>query len=128
MDTFNKTEMVLLYQDIRDFLPQGFVIDDHDVLAHPSELVRLKKVLDLNFQLIGMRVDADKKRLGKVSDYATEITTMYVQKLYVSQSVFKSFTGGQLSVDRNQIIEINNTRILIHDPLRGTPSGAAVPA
>ena len=125
MDIFSKLELILLYQDIRDFLAQGFVIDDHDVLAQPSELVRLKDVLDLNFQLIGMRVETeDKDKIGKVADFATEISSMYVQKLYVSRSMFKTFTGGQLSVDRTQIIEISTSRVLIRNPLRGTPAGA----
>jgi sporulation protein YlmC with PRC-barrel domain len=124
-DSINKQELVLLYQDIRELLPQGFVVDDHDVLAQASELVRFKDLLELNFQLIGMPVVTNsKEKIGKVADYATEIETMYVQKLYVSRSVFKSFTAGQLSVDRNQVIEITNRRILIQDPLQGTPAGA----
>lgn len=125
-DIYDKRELVLLYQDIRELLPQGFVIDDHDVLALPNELVRLEKLIKLNFQMIGMQVVTNsKEKIGKVSDYATEIETMYIQKIYVSQSVFKSLTGGQLSVDRNQIIEINNSRILINDPLQGTRASAA---
>jgi sporulation protein YlmC with PRC-barrel domain len=124
-DSFSKQELVLVYQDIRELLPQGFVVDDHDVLASPDELVRLRDLIDLNFQLIGMPVVTNsKEKIGKVADFATEVETMYVQKLYVSQSVFKTFTGGQLSVDRNQVIEITNNKIVIHDPLRGTPAGA----
>lgn len=124
-DSFNKQELVLLYQDIRELLPQGFVVDDHDVLADPEELVRLHDLLELNFQLIGMQVvSQSKEKIGKVGDYATEVETMFIQKLYVSQSVFKNFTSGQLSVDRNHIIEITNRKIIIQDPLRGTPAGA----
>jgi sporulation protein YlmC with PRC-barrel domain len=117
--------LVLLYQDIRDLIPDGFVVDDHDVLTPPSELVRLKDVMGLNFQLIGKPVETlSHEKLGKVSDYATEIETMFIQKLYVSQSILKSFTGGNLSVDRSQISEITNRRIIINDPLRGMPAGA----
>lgn len=125
-DVYNKQELVLLYQDIRELLPQGFVIDDHDVLAQPSELVRLEELIKINFQLINMPVmTSSKEKIGKVADFATEVESMFIQKLYVSQSVFKSFTGGQLSVDRNQVIEINDRRILINDPLQGTPANAA---
>lgn len=128
-DIFNKAQLILLYQDIRELLPQGFVIDDHDVLAQPDELVRLKRLMDLDFQLAGMQVVSNsKQKIGKVADYATEVETMYIQKLYVSRSVFKSFTTGQLSVDRNQIIEISNSRILINDPLQGTPASAGAAA
>jgi sporulation protein YlmC with PRC-barrel domain len=123
-DVYDKQELVLLYQDIRELLPQGFVVDDHDVLAQPSELVRLESLIKLDYQLINQPVVAGKHKLGKVADFSTEIETMFVQKLYISQTMLKSFTSGQLSVDRNQIIEINEKRILIQDPLQGTPAGA----
>jgi sporulation protein YlmC with PRC-barrel domain len=124
-DSFSKHELVLLYQDIREILPQGFVVDDHDVLADPDELVRLRDLIELDFQLIGIRVVTNsQERIGKVADFATEVETLFIQKLYVSQSMFKTFTGGQLSVDRSQIIEITNTKIVIQDPLRGTPASA----
>jgi sporulation protein YlmC with PRC-barrel domain len=108
--------LVLLYQDIRDLLAQGFVIDDHDVLVEPNELVRLQDILKLNFTIFGKPViTASKSRLGKVNDFAVDTNTMYIQKLYVSQSMLKSFTGGNLGVDRTQIIEINDKRIVIND-------------
>jgi hypothetical protein len=55
---------------------------------------------------------------------------MYVQKLYVGQSLLKSLTGGSLSIDRTQIVEITNRKIVINDLLQGTPEGApaSVPA
>lgn len=128
-DRFNHQELVLLYQDIRDIIPQGFVIDDHDVLADPNELVRLKDILSINFNLVGKPVvTVDKQRVGKVSDYATEMETMYIQKLYVSQSMLKSFTGGNLGIDRNQINEITDKKIIINELLKGTPAAAGVVA
>ena len=128
-DRFSKEELVLLYQDIRDIIPQGFVVDDHDVLSSPRDLVRLKDVMKIGFTLIGKPVvTTSKQRVGKVSDYATEMETMYVQKIYVSQSVLKSFTGGNLGVDRNQINEITDKKIIINELLKGTPAAAGVAA
>jgi len=125
-DVFSKEQLVLLYQDIRELLPQGFVIDDHDVLASADELVRLRDIMELAFPLLNMPVETQtKEKIGKVADYATEVETMFVQKLYVSRSVFKSLTTGQLSVDRSQIIEITPRRIIIQDPLQGKPAAAA---
>lgn len=124
-DRFDKSELVLLYQDIREFIPQGFVINDHDVLAEPAELVRLKDTIELRFELIGKQVETtSKEKVGKVSDYAVEIETMYVQKLYVSQNLLKSFTGGSLSIDRSQINEITNRRIIINELVKNSPMPA----
>lgn len=124
-----KKELILLYQDIRDIMPDGYVINDHEVLAEPGELVRFKKLLDLNFELIGKPVvTVSKQKVGKINDYATEVETMFVQKLYVSQSIIKNFTGGSLSIDRNQIQEITPRRIIISDLLKNVPAPARVPA
>lgn len=125
-DRFNKKTLVLLQQDIRDSLPQGLVVNDHDVLAFPEELVRLKNILELQFKLIDKPVvTTSKTKLGKVSDYAADSESLYIQKLYVSQSLIKSFSGGQLSVDRNQIIEITNHKIVVQEPLQPTKAAAA---
>lgn len=125
-DIFSRSQLVLLHQDIREILPQGFVVDDVDVLVPPAELVRLEDVLSLNFQLIGKPVETQsKEKVGKVADFATELESMYIQKLYVSRSVLKSLTTGQLSVDRNNIIEITNRRIIITDLLKTAPATAS---
>jgi len=124
-DRYDKKELILLYQDIRDIMPKGYVVNDHDVLAEAEELVRLKDVLELNFELIGKQVETiSKQKVGKVSDYAAEVETMFVQKIYVAQSILKSFTGGSLSIDRTQINEITPKRIIINDLLKGTPATA----
>jgi sporulation protein YlmC with PRC-barrel domain len=126
-DRFDKKQLVLLYQDIREMLPQGYVVNDHDVLVEPDELIRLKDVLELNFELIGKQVETtSKEKVGKVTDYATETETMYVQKVYVSQSILKSFTGGSLSIDRTQINEITPRRIIINELLKNAPAPAPV--
>lgn len=128
-DRFSKDELILLYQDIRDVIPQGFVVDDHDVLVAPDELVRLKDILEIGFTLIGKPVETvSKEHIGKVSDYATEMESMYIQKIYVSQNVFKSFTGGSLGIDRNQINEITDKKIIINELLKGVPAAAGVAA
>lgn len=128
-DRFNRERTVLLYQDIRDVIAQGFVIDDQSVLAQPEDLVRLEETMQINFQLLGKPVvTISKERIGKVSDFATEIETFYIQKIYVSQSIFKNFSGGNLGVDRNQINEITDKKIIINELLKGTPAVAGMPA
>lgn len=128
-DRYDKRELILLYQDIRDVLKQGYVVNDHEVLVEPTELIRLKDVLELNYELIGKHVETiSKQKVGKVSDYAVETETMFVQKIYASQSILKSFTGGSLSIDRTQINEITPKRIIINEILKGTQVPAAAAA
>lgn len=127
----NRRTLVLLYQDIRDHIPQGFIVNDLDVLAEPSELIRLKEIMDLQFDLMGKPVvTTSKEKLGKVNDFATETTTMFVQKIYISQSLLKNLTGGNLGIDRNQIVEITDKHIIVNDLLQPTrmPAGARAAA
>lgn len=132
-DKFEKKQLILLAQDIRDRVGRGFVVNDHEVLADPEELVRLSDVLKLKFELIGKPVVTNtKSRLGKVNDYAVDDATLHVQKLYVSQSLLKNIAGGSLSIDRGQIVEITDRKIIVQDPLQGVknsvPAGAVSPA
>jgi sporulation protein YlmC with PRC-barrel domain len=128
-DRFTKETLVLLYQDIRDIAAKGYIVNDHDVLAEPTELVRLQKIMKLGFDLIGKQVvTINKEKVGKVNDYAVETNSMYVQKLYVSQSILKSFTGGNLSIDRNQINEITSKRVIINELFKKSPIPAAAAA
>lgn len=124
-------QLVLHYQDIRDVIARGIVVNDHEVLVEPEELIRLKDIMSIHFELIGKQVvTVSKSKVGKVSDYAVETASMYVQKIYASQSLIKSFTGGSLSIDRNQIVEITNRKIIIQDLLEEVPeeAPAAAPA
>lgn len=116
---------ILLSQDIRDILPQGIVVNDQDALTDPDELVRLKEVINLNFDVLGKQVvTTTKAKVGKVSEYAVEVEGLYIQKIYVSQSIFKSLGGGNLGVDRNQIIEITDKQIIINDLHSKIPAAA----
>ncbi|MBA3758085.1 hypothetical protein H0X10_00410 [Candidatus Saccharibacteria bacterium] len=128
-DRFEKKQMILLSQEIRDVLPQGLVVNDHHALTDPDELVRLKDILELKFELIGKPVHTvSKERIGKVSDFAADGTTLYIQKLYVSRSILKSLNNGQLSVDRTNIVEITSKKIVINEILKPTRAGSAVTA
>lgn len=125
-DPTNRSQsLILVAQDIRDILPQGIVVNDHDVLTEPSDLVRLQPIMSLQFGLLGKKVETSNgDKIGKVEDYATDMESMFIQKLYVSQSVFKSFSGGNLGIDRSQIIEITTKKVVVHDLLGKVPAGA----
>lgn len=128
-DRFDKSTLVLLTQDIRDTLKQGYAVNDHEALVKAEDLIRLKKVININFQLPGKHVvTVDKEKVGKVTDFATETSTFYIQKIYVGQSILKSLSAGQLSVDRNQIVEITDKKIIIQELLKPQKASIATTA
>jgi uncharacterized protein YrrD len=119
-ETDTKKAAILLSQDVRDILPQGFVVNDHGALTNPSELIRLSETLKHNFSVIDKTVvTTGRKRLGKISDYTFEKNGFFIQKLYVSQSLLKSFTGGALMIDRSQIVEITSKKIVVKEATVG---------
>lgn len=129
-DRFDKkSSLILLYQDVREVIPQGIVVNDHEVLAPQEDIIRLKDLINLHFTLLGKPVITESKaKIGKVNDFAVELETMFVQKLYVSQALRKNLSTSALSVDRNQIIEITDRKIIINDLQQTSPVGATAVA
>lgn len=120
-----KKPFILLTQDIRDTITQGFVINDQDNLAEPDELVRLKDVIGMHFEILGKQViTLDGDKLGKVADFAADTQTMFIHKLYASQSLLKHFAGGMLSIDRTQINEITEKSVIVNDIQQKVPAQA----
>lgn len=115
-DRFENGVLVLLREDIRDIIEKGVVVDDHEVLAEPEDLLRLEETMAIRFNPIGKDVVTDtKQKLGRVYDYAIEDKSFYIKKLYTSQRFIKSVMGTDSSIDRTQIIEITNKTIVVRD-------------
>jgi uncharacterized protein YrrD len=96
-------------------------INDFEVLSEANELIRLKELIDLNFIIVGkMVVTKSKQKLGKVKEFSVENTSLFIQKLYIAQPIYKNIYGGQLIIDRNQIVEVTNTQIIVKDIVQAT--------
>ena len=106
---------VLLQDDIRQISSEGIAINDEDELADPSDLVRHKEILEINFELPGKLVKTKRSKLGKVSDYSYN-DGLFVQKLYVERPITKVFSADDtLIIDRTQILEVTDHHILVKD-------------
>lgn len=128
IDQINGQQLVLLTQDIREIVGQGIVIDDHDVLVEPSDLIRLKQIIEMQYQLLGKPVHTvNKEKVGKVHDFAIDDQSYMVKKLYVTQSLLKSFSTSQLTIDRIDIVEVTNRRVIIKEILKTSKAGLAAP-
>lgn len=130
-DRFSSEDLILLADDVRDISPKGIIINDHEVLSEPEELIRLKEVLEIDYDIIGKKVVSESgKKYGKVSDYSIETNGLIIKKIYAARSILKDFSGGNLSIDRNQIIEITRSKVVISDPTEkaGVATTSQVPA
>ncbi|HVO86698.1 MAG TPA: hypothetical protein VMT23_03160 [Candidatus Binatia bacterium] len=108
-------QLVLLSDDVREQQAGGLIINDEEDLTAAEDLARHKKILDIDFELIGKLVKTKRSKLGKVSDFSYN-DGMLVQKMYVERPLTKVFsTEATLLIDRSQIIEVTDNYILVKD-------------
>lgn len=104
-------------KDIREYGRLGMIIDSNDELIGLEDVIQIKKVYDLDFPLIGVQViDEHKHKLGKVDDYTLDTGDFIIQQLNVRRGFLKGITDTGLLINRSQIIEINNTHIIVKAP------------
>lgn len=115
-DRFDKKTLILLTKDLRDFVPKGMAVNDHEDLVDPGELIRLQDVLKLDYTLIGKAVATNQgRKLGRVGDYAVDVDSFIIQKIYVDRPVYRSLTDGQLSIDHSQVVETTPKKIIVKE-------------
>lgn len=121
-----KGTMVLPVSELRDIIAKGLVVNDHDAITPIDDIIRLKEVIESEFDPIGMPVETESgQKLGKVKDYAVDNMSFYIKKLYVSQSLLRSltsFTRPQLIIDRSQVIDVTNEKIVVREATEKVPN------
>lgn len=111
------TPAVLHTNDIREVSNLGLLIDSDENIMSPEDLVRLQQVTALKFKLDDKEVVDDKgKKIGKVETYAIETNTFFVIKLHVRPSLLHGFNITNRIIDRSQIVEITDTKIVVRAP------------
>ena len=108
-----KEPRLLLIQDIREVSPSGIIIDDVDVLIESGEAIRLKSILELQFELIDKKVISGRFAIGKVADYALDREGFIVQKLYVEPNIWNKIKTNRLTIDRSQVPEVSHRYIKV---------------
>jgi len=100
--------------DVRELSDVGMIIDSNDEFIGIKDVIAIEKIYKLGFKLIGLTViDETKDKLGKVSDYSLDSSSFTIQQLNVSRGIIKSLSETGLLVHRSQIVEINDTTIIV---------------
>jgi uncharacterized protein YrrD len=117
-DYSTKQVLILLEQDIREFQGNGYIVNDHDSLSNAEDLIRLKNIMTINFELINKKVETiSGNKVGKVEDYAVDNQSFFIQKIYSSKPIYKKLNNNRLMIDRSQINEITPQKIIINELL-----------
>ena len=101
---------------IREYSSLGMVIDSIDELVSAEDVVKLDKVIKLNFSLIGLKVETKKgSKLGKVIDYTVTPDNFTIQQLIIKRPIVKSFVDSELTIHRKEIAEVTDYKIIVKD-------------
>jgi uncharacterized protein YrrD len=105
---------LLRVDDIREMGRVGMIVNSNDEFIGVHDVIKIEKLYDLRFPLIGMSViDDQKQKLGKVDDYTVDTDSFVIQQLTVQRGFFKGLTDTGLLISRNQILEINDDEIVV---------------
>ena len=107
---------ILPTSSIREHSPIGFIVDSSDELVAADDIVRVRDVLALHFDLIGLKVVSRKgTKLGKVIDYTADADSGLIQQLIVQRPIFKALIDPELTISRRQIHEVTDYEVIVKD-------------
>lgn len=100
--------------DVRELSDIGMIIDSSDEFIGLNDVVKIKELYELQFNLIGLSViDESKKKLGKIDDYSLDSSSFIIEQLNVRRRGIRSVTETGLLIHRSQIVEISNHQIVV---------------
>ncbi len=100
--------------EIREIGPIGMIIDSNEEIIGLDDVISLKKLYDLEFELIGLNVvDENRHKLGKVQDYTLESHSFVIQQLHVKRGMLSGLNDTGLLIGRSQIVEITDTEVVV---------------
>lgn len=108
---------ILDINDVREMSETGLIVDSSDRFTTRDDVIRFDKIMSLGFNLIGLKVvTPDGKKLGKVIDYTVDSSTFMVYQLIIQRPFMSSLIDPELTINRSQIVEIDDYKITIkHD-------------
>lgn len=108
---------ILMIEDVREFTDDGLIINSTDNLVNREDVIKLDKVMSLGFKLIGLKVvTKDGKKLGKVINYTLDSGSFSIFQLIVQRPFLDAIVDPELTINRSQIVEIDDDKITIkHD-------------
>lgn len=105
---------ILQMKSVREFSNIGMIVDSSDDFVFADDIIRLKEILALNFDLIGLKVETKKgTKLGRVIDYTIDTSTFQVAQIIVKRSALKAILDPELLISSSQIVEVTDYKIIV---------------
>lgn len=107
---------ILPVKSVREFSPLGMIVDSVDEFVERDDIVKIKKTLELNFELIGLKVVTKRgTKLGKVIGYSLDPSSWHIEQLSVQRPFFKALLDPELLINRSQILEVDDYKVTVRD-------------
>ena len=110
-----KQPLIIIVADIREVSPKGVIVDDHQVAVAPEEMIRLKPIIELGFELLDKKVLSGRLMMGRVTDYAVDNDSFIIRKIYAKPSVWNMLKTNRFTIDRAQVIEVSHNYVRVVD-------------
>jgi uncharacterized protein YrrD len=105
---------IIAAQDIREVTPEVAVVDSHDVVTGPDEIIRVSELVRGRYELEGRQVVTESgQALGSVGDFEIELSTGALLRLHVRSRMLAKET----LVDIHDIIRIEPKQVIVRDLL-----------
>lgn len=105
---------ILQLSSVREFSNIGMIVDSADDFVFAEDIVRLKEILSLKFDLVGLKVETKKgAKLGKVIDYTVDTNSFQVAQIIVKRPAIKAIMDPELTIAYAQIAEVTDYKVIV---------------
>lgn len=109
-------EKYLDAKSIREYSEYGFIVDSAEELFDVVDVDKLRRVVDLDYEIIGLKVISRKhSHLGKIEDYIVTSDDLMLQQLVVKRPSWRNILDDELLIPRREIVEVNDKAIVVKD-------------
>ncbi len=107
---------ILETSDVREFADSGMIVDSIEDFVNHGDVIKLDKIMELNFELNGLKVETKhKSKLGKIIDFVIDTESFIVHRLVVNRPAMKALMDPELIIPRKEIVEVNDYKIIVKD-------------
>lgn len=114
--SFKKWTFAVPISEIEKFLLGAVLVSRVEAVSEPSEIIRIKQILDKNIKIVGLPVETESgQKLGRVRELTLNLKYNRLENLYVNPRGPIKIFSTELIISAKKIVEITKKKIVISD-------------
>ncbi|MBQ7041005.1 hypothetical protein IJN73_02990 [Candidatus Saccharibacteria bacterium] len=107
---------ILRVESVREYSDIGIIVDSEDVFVSRVDVMKIDEIMSLEFKLTGLKCVTKKgTKLGKIVSYTVDTGNFKIMQIVVQRPVLKSFIDPELLISRNEIVEVDDYKVVVKD-------------